>query len=678
MALSRLHGFMNGTGLAVCLALVLAGCGGGDSSMTAAPPAPAPMPVSLSGVTTGGEGYTAPEAGAIEIAAGMSATSGDVTFMCASGGDDCSVTVAADGTVTATGGTVTASDSSAYTTRLAAAAQRTAQRMAVDTAIGAATMAVDALTALSSDADITATQALIEAAKTAVSAASSLSMDATDALNRQIRAAETNLADRRGDVMLAAMHLASVIDLVTNDERTADGEYVGSWRWTSDNRDGGTYSAVNQTHGNGGEHVYSAVLWHDENGELQYLVTLVQNDDGVNQPLSRDPWVTANRYIQTAEDPQRWEGFTTLRRPVTDHGLGSAWQVAELTQDYDNAGTVKVWIATDLTTADMARNPYADEREFAVGGKIELEGIPALPADRDYLYVWLADGKSHAGSLGGVAGEFSCANGNGCGFFTNHETARGYLTGASGVSFTPAGGTAQAVPPEALNAEAAADYLAFGYWLYVPGDVTQTGAYEFGVFGSGGEPFETANLQALTGTATYAGDAAGMYYVGRSSQSPDTGSFTADVELTADFGTTSEWGTVSGNVSNFAFEGDVAAMFPATWALQTNVFRTYRNRHGIEHGERNIFDVAGSTSTRVQAGGFVHGYTNLNDHNGEYWYGDWNAKFFGNGALPADHPNSIAGTFNARQYYDAGTTNVDAAQGAEIGLSGAFGAHKQP
>ncbi len=470
--------------------------------------------------------------------------------------------------------------------------------------------------------------------------------------------------------------LANAIDLVANDERKADGKYIGSWNWVSGNTDGGTYAVINQTH-QSGEHVWSAIVWHDENGELQHLVTVDQNDVDTNQLLSSDPYVSAGRYISTSEDIQDQEGFTTFRRSVSDHDLGSVWQVTELMNDYDSAGTWKVHIATDLTETDMARSPYAGEGEVAVGGKIEFQGIPSLPVDRDYLYVWLAGGDRLAGSFGGVAGKFSCANSDGCGFYTIHRAASGYYTAADNVFFTPGGGPTQAVPPEALDAEAAADYLAFGHWLYVPEDVTRTDAYQFGVFGSGGESFETANIAGLTGTATYTGDAEGLYYVNSWSQSPVTGSFTADIVLTADFGTDSEWGTVSGEVSNFSFDGNVAAMFPETWELETNVYLGYRNNFAVHQGERNIFYSYPHTSG-VHAGGLVIGYTRVEDFNGETWYGGWNAKLFGNGALATDHPTSIAGTLNTRQFHDTGTRYIDAFHGAEIVLSGSFGVHKKP
>ena len=79
--------------------------------------------VSLADVTPG---YTALAAGTLDIPAGGSTDHGDVTFTCAAGGDDCTVTVAASGAVTATGGTVTAMNSSAYQARLDAAAARVA------------------------------------------------------------------------------------------------------------------------------------------------------------------------------------------------------------------------------------------------------------------------------------------------------------------------------------------------------------------------------------------------------------------------------------------------------------------------------------------------------------------------------------------------------------------------
>ncbi len=109
--------------LVAALGMGLSACGGGGGSGTpptaSKPPVAKPMPadVSLADVTPG-HGALVPTTH--QIAAGETADNGDVTFSCADGGADCTVTVANDGTVTSTGGTVTAMDSAAYTTRIAA------------------------------------------------------------------------------------------------------------------------------------------------------------------------------------------------------------------------------------------------------------------------------------------------------------------------------------------------------------------------------------------------------------------------------------------------------------------------------------------------------------------------------------------------------------------------------
>ena len=121
----------------VALALAASGCGGGSSKT---PAAPTPMTVSMASVTTDGAGYMAPGAGTLMIDAGMSRTSGSVTFTCAAGGGDCTVMVAADGSVTSTGGTVTAMNSTAYQ-----AALDSATKVTVATALDDSTTALTTL-----------------------------------------------------------------------------------------------------------------------------------------------------------------------------------------------------------------------------------------------------------------------------------------------------------------------------------------------------------------------------------------------------------------------------------------------------------------------------------------------------------------------------------------------------
>ncbi len=473
----------------------------------------------------------------------------------------------------------------------------------------------------------------------------------------------------------AAFLKANAIDLAANTSRQFGGEWAGGWRLISDNRHGGTYTTNSLSHGlAGAEYVWSAVPWYDEYGELQHRVFIVNHFDGIEpyEPLIHSPFTEAYRAIDTSRDRK---GVTIVRAASADHGLGTPWQVTELTQDYKDAGVLQVYVATDVIEGGLARDPFAGNVNNADhGGKIELEGIPSLPADRDHLWVMLGDGESLAGSLNGVAGEFSCANADGCEFDHYLSLEAGYFVYSDGVTFTPTGGVAQPVRSPDFGAGpdpgAYPDYLAFGWWSYAPQDATQADAYDFGAYATGGSPFVNANLQGLTGTASYAGDAAGMYYVGRSSPNPTTGTFTADVAFMADFGTTDTWGTVTGEVNNFAFEGDVAAMFPPSLPLGSNPGGSRRESWGIERDERNIFDRWRPEDEYAYAGGHVLGHGWLEEGQ---WATYWDGKFFGNRTSASDHPNSIAGVFSAYPYLEG---VIEPWDGAEKGLAGAFGAYR--
>ena len=106
------------------LALGLYGCGGGGGGLVTGP-GRAPAPVDVSDVTPG---YMA-GADTLEITAGQSVVHGDIEFTCMAGGDDCTVTIAADGTATSTGGTVTAMNSDAYDMRITTLATNEADRI---------------------------------------------------------------------------------------------------------------------------------------------------------------------------------------------------------------------------------------------------------------------------------------------------------------------------------------------------------------------------------------------------------------------------------------------------------------------------------------------------------------------------------------------------------------------
>ena len=190
-------------------------------------------------------------------------------------------------------------------------------------------------------------------------------------------------------------------------------------------------------------------------------------------------------------------------------------------------------------------------------------------------------------------------------------------------------------------------YLTFGSWLFLPEDATRVEDYDFGVFAGGDDPFAATSLQGLAGTATYAGKAAGTY---AETIHPQTESFTADVALTADFGSASDLGRITGAVSNFQLASGKSAPV-STLRLQTDEW---------EGPEASNIRSAWNPDDAPVPGGIIEGETIAD----EGWWGTWGGRFFGNGKAATDLPTDFAGTFGATD----GTRSV----------AGSFGAHVQP
>ena len=166
------------------------------------------------------------------------------------------------------------------------------------------------------------------------------------------------------------------------------------------------------------------------------------------------------------------------------------------------------------------------------------------------------------------------------------------------------------------------DWLAGGIWVYLPDDVSDVGDVSFGAFANGGDPFPQDNVAGLTGTATYQGDAAGVYMDSR----PEGGGpslFNARTTLTADFGDGATLGTIGGTVHTVTEEDGTP--FPGLT---------------LTLGSANIGD-SGS--------GFFTGNTSMTygDDGGRTFSGRWGGQFFGAGAAATDAPASVVGTFGA-------------------------------
>ena len=402
-----------------------------------------------------------------------------------------------------------------------------------------------------------------------------------------------------------------------------------------------------------GGHVTSSLPWRNDTGQLEFYVETAPN-------LQPDSGVSSTRYVDTSYRQGEFEGFTTSYGPTETQGLGEGWQGFQATNLYEDGGTLTIRFHTDAEHADALGRPWANEVFVRPETRhdIVLNDIPSLPAGQDWRSVSLpADGL--AGSLNGVEGRFSCPSDSACSLDNERLLPdwEGYHAGydaSNSVIFTPADGSmptrlrgsdSQAVPP--------GDYLSLGSWLYVPPQVTDVAAFEIGVFAAGRDPFAEDSLSALTGTATYAGRAAGIY---AAAAYPATHHFYAAVELTADFGTAGEFGAVGGEVSDFALDNGEATplselrLLPVSW----------RNGTGVS----NIFPSHESGGAALP-GGWIEGYTAADGG----WLGVWGGRFFGNGLTAADvpdsyaeHPGSIAGTFGATD--------------GNHSVAGSFGAHK--
>ena len=178
---------------------------------------------------------------------------------------------------------------------------------------------------------------------------------------------------------------------------------------------------------------------------------------------------------------------------------------------------------------------------------------------------------SIAGSVMGVSGSFSCTptTTSGCASWTvDRETTIGTITPRtttsqshtveeSGASGTGGGWTfAPTKTTDQVHA-----YASYGYWIREDGDDWTIGSFHDyrGIEsakildGAAADPATVGILpagnNAIPGSATYGGGAAGMYAM----EGSEHGRFMADVELTARFGTDND---ISGTIDNFMVGSD--------------------------------------------------------------------------------------------------------------------------
>ena len=193
--------------------------------------------------------------------------------------------------------------------------------------------------------------------------------------------------------------------------------------------------------------------------------------------------------------------------------------------------------------------------------------------------------------------------------------------GAEHFSITRSGGKYYSAYYSDLEDNGDADYLALGYWAWIPGPGIDRIPF-VGAAAGGNDPFLVDHVTAVSGRATYEGDANGLYAA--RDETPAFRSFGADVRLTADFDENWIRGLITDGrdsaTGHQLFEGLVLE-FAAIQTADAAFFR-----------------------------GDVRGVLN-----GRYAEGSWGGQFYGNGIattdIPVSHaeaPGSVAGNFGAR------------------------------
>ena len=424
-------------------------------------------------------------------------------------------------------------------------------------------------------------------------------------------------------------------DVARHERRYRPGTEGGTTAWhSSERRDpasGAEQITWSQTYA-GGYFANSTVPWRTVGGDLKFHFDAYVDDPVQEAPLLVSP----GRFVALGDHyrPRRGSDLATVG---VYPELGTAWEALRATQTYGNGAFLTVELVTDLGRAEASAAPWI--RDFSSYSEdITLDGVPAMGEDVDYLWVPVpADGLS--GTRNGEQGTFTCTESSvNCGLVRNPRDPAepGWFVGPVDLTFAPAGGGAAVTVAAAPNAAAVprTDYLAFGNWQFVPADTTDAGAFAYGVYAAGGDPFHLENLAGLEGSASYVGAAVGKYARAPALGGSAIESFTADVELTAEFGTSDARGEIGGRLFNFAMTDGHAppvsglTLVADSWRGGDNIFETY------DGGD-------------PKPGGWVEGYTQGTGADGR-WNGAWGGAFFGNDAASADaHPTGFGGTFGA-------------------------------
>ena len=559
------------------LAFGLAACGGGGSSPTTdnqdqdqnqqddmMPPAPMPVAVTVPDAMYL-DADNMPMAGSMTIAAGMTGTSGGVTFLCAEGGDACEVTVADDGSVTATGGTVTASLTAAAMTQVAeakdakAGEENLARLMRRDRAIGKDR-------ALEGATNVIATGTATEVGEDNIL----ISRDAGKTASVRVGAPTTGFSPH------------------------ADGALPnGDW--------------------------HGARLMRAVTGGTQHLFVYTDIEAPKRVPF------------------YNWDGDSTTPRVYADTTMDA------LTAPFvEVPGTTDV-PALPLTGALLSRN-VLDANEFmAPGPRADGNIIQRFRMSRPTVQI-----HSFRGNYNGAPGTYSCDSGTpGAACVVTIPPTGPYQATTGTWTFTPE------VRATAWRGDS--EFMSFGWWLQEP--LSQNGAYTFKYYVDG-TAYTTTAAGTPTGTATYAGRAAGKYVVQEIDDSGVidgmAGQFVAAASLTANFSAAPN-PTIEGSISDFQGEG----MSMPGWEVTLH--------------RKTLTDLGAAFPASAQTDPTLPRFDGVTATMGDQTaHGDWAGQFFGN-AMATQADGTRGPVLNAQPLGVGGTFEAD---NDAVSIAGAFGARR--
>ena len=389
-----------------------------------------------------------------------------------------------------------------------------AERTAISNAIMAAQTAVGMVTDDASDATVTAADNAIAAAKKAIADAANVPAEEKTANSGTVAAIETALTNAK------TSRTAAMKDTSTADAKAAMALFNGFADAGNDGTADLTLGTLTVTDKHGG----SATVVAADTG----AAPAVKATDTVVPMLGM--WKGTELAGDTAgEMPSNTVVVYTNVEAAKAVPFG---EVHTLTND-----ALPIVAAAD-TDAHVKLISAAD---FTHAGRKNHDPDPTSATDVARI----------RGMFNGASGEYRCtaAAADTCGSIESSMGVR--LT--TGWVFDPDSG--------AMAMQADTSYAYFGWWLRMAGGTATPEVVAFhGVTdptGADAQLAAPADISALGGTATYSGAAAGKYAINPGLSAASGGHWTADATLTADWGSETAAGTISGTVNNFMAGGEM-------------------------------------------------------------------------------------------------------------------------